>query len=115
MAVVGVVQFGVLGNPNRIARCLRLTWLGLQPVKFYRVRFLLPLLKQGVYLFPTKAPFDPNRSGDFSVRPSGWWTGSAGGVGQLFLQQDANRTLLIVNDARHDPAMTFRPPLAGFR
>ncbi|MCS7254796.1 MAG: alpha-amylase family glycosyl hydrolase [Armatimonadetes bacterium] len=101
-----IVQFGALGSPNRIARSLRLTWLGLQPVKFYRVRFLLPLPKQGSFLFPTKDPFDPNYSGNLEKQPPGWGTSAAWGVGQLLVQQNANRTLLFINDARLDPATT---------
>ncbi|MFN3422870.1 MAG: hypothetical protein ACK40X_14250, partial [Armatimonadota bacterium] len=97
---------GAFGNPNRIARSLRLSWLGSQPVKFYRVRFLLPLPKRGIYLCPTKDPFDLNRSGNFATRPSGWRTSAEWGVGQLLVQQDDNRTLLFVNDARRDPATT---------
>lgn len=98
------IQFCAFGNPNRIARYLKLTWLGNQPVKFYRARFLLPLPKNGIYLCPTKDPFDPNRSGDFALRPSGWWTSASWGVGQLLVQQSENRTLLFINDARRDPA-----------
>ncbi|MCS7264542.1 MAG: alpha-amylase family glycosyl hydrolase [Armatimonadetes bacterium] len=100
------VQLGALGNPNRIARSLSLTWLGHKPVKFYQVRFLLPLVKRGTYLLPTKDPFDSNRSGDLSKRPSGWSISAAWGVGQLLVQQDVNFTLLFINDARRDPATT---------
>ncbi len=101
-----VVQFGAQGNPNRIARSLRLAWLGSQLVKFYRVRFVLPLPKQGTFLLPTKDPFDPNRFGELSLRPSGWVTSAAWGVGQLLIQQHEDYTLLFVNDSRRDPAAT---------
>lgn len=101
------VQFGAVGNPHRLARSLRLTWLGGQPAKFYRVRFVLPLPKQGAFLFPTTDPFFANRSGDLSSCPSGWGTVSAWGVGQLLVQQSSDRTLLFINDARRDPAFTY--------
>jgi hypothetical protein len=102
-----IIQFGAFGNPNRIARSLLLTWLGAQPAKFYRVRFTLPLPKRGLYLCPTKDPFDPNRSGDFAQKSSGFWASAAWGVGQLLVQQAENRTLLFINDARRDPATTY--------
>jgi hypothetical protein len=101
------VQFGAFGNPHRVARSLRLTWFGEQPAKFYRVRFLLPLPKRGVFLFPTADPFEPNHSGDLSSCAPGWGAASAWGIGQLLVQQSSNRTLLFINDARRDPAFTY--------
>ena len=100
------VQFGAFGNPNRIARSVRLTWLGSQPAKFYRIRFILPLPKKGTFLFPTKDPFDATHSGDLALCPQNYRASSAWGVGQFLLQQSKDLTLLFINDARRDPAVT---------
>lgn len=104
------VEFGAEGNPDRIGRSVRLTYRpqaqGAEAVKFYRVRFVLSLPKQGAFLSPSRDPFDERRSGDIAKLPKGFWGGGVWGVSPLLIEQAPNRTLLFINDARRDPADT---------
>ncbi len=101
-----IVQFGALGNPDRLSRRVSFTYRPAagekaEPAKFFGLSLKTYLPKTGKYLIPAGVFANEARGECAALEEgrhlAGWW-----GVWPLLVESIPGRTLLFISDGRRD-------------